>query len=170
MSPRICSEGTWQFSKTNSLVGDPLQPSFLWICPTENPGVPLLTMKAVIPPLAFFSGSVTAKTITVSAMGPLVTKCLRPLRTNPSFVGLAWVRMAETSAPASGSVTAKAIRQLPWMADLRYRFFWSSVPAKIILFGPWVHAIRSASLVAPNSSRTTHWASTPSPLPPYSMG
>jgi hypothetical protein len=72
--------GTRQFSKLSSTVGEPRIPIFFSSLPTVNPGVPFSTTNALMPfgPLV---GSVTAKTVTMSATLPLVIQIFEPSST-----------------------------------------------------------------------------------------
>ena len=70
--PSTLADGTTTSSKTISEVALPWMPNLCSIVPTDRPGVPLSTMNAVTPPRAPRFGSVTARTVKVSAIGPLV--------------------------------------------------------------------------------------------------
>ena len=74
--------------------------------PTVTPGQSLSTMKAVMPPRAFFSGSVRATTKNHRATPALVIHILLPLSTHLSPFFTAVVFSPCTSEPAPGSVTA----------------------------------------------------------------
>jgi hypothetical protein len=87
------------------------------------------TRKQVTPPLAPFSGSVTAKAITKSASLPFVMKVFSPVITQSPPSLTARVLMLRASDPAPGSVIAKQLRLIPLMVGMRYCCFCSSVPA-----------------------------------------
>src|SRR5882757_10891798 len=101
----IRSPGMWQFSKYNSVVGEPLIPIFRSLGPTLNPSSSLCTMNAEMP-LAPLSGSVTAITVYQVDLPPLVIQHLVPLRIQSSPSALARVRIDAASLPASGSLNA----------------------------------------------------------------
>ncbi|PQM43960.1 hypothetical protein C1Y40_05881 [Mycobacterium talmoniae] len=94
-----------QFSKYNSVVGDPLIPSLCSLGPTEKPSSSRCTMNAEIP-LASRSGSVTAITVYHVDLPPLVIQHLAPFRIQSSPSALARVRIAAASLPASRSLSA----------------------------------------------------------------
>jgi hypothetical protein len=78
-SPIIRSPGIRQFSKYNSVVGEPLMPSFFSFGPTENPSSSACTMNDETP-FAPLSGSVTAITVSQVDFPPLVIQHFAPLR------------------------------------------------------------------------------------------
>ena len=78
--PNTFSFGTRTSSKFNSEVGDPCSPIFRSGLPAEKPGQSVSTTKQVAPPRAPSAGSVTASTITTSAIGPLVIHIFCPSR------------------------------------------------------------------------------------------
>ena len=71
------------------------------------------------PPSAPFSLSVTANTITKSAMSPKVMKVFSPLITHSSPSRTAEVRMLRASEPAPGSVMAKQLILSPLIVGRR---------------------------------------------------
>src|SRR5689334_15043272 len=101
----IRSPGIRQFSKYNSVVGDPLIPSLRSFGPTEKPSSSLCTMNAEIP-LAPLSGSVTAITVYQVDLPPLVIQHLVPFKIHSSPSARARVRIAAASEPASRSDSA----------------------------------------------------------------
>ncbi len=70
--PSTLADGTTTSSKMISDVALPWMPILCSIVPTEKPGMPFSTMNAVTPPRTPRLGSVTASTVSMSAMGPLV--------------------------------------------------------------------------------------------------
>ena len=78
--PSMLAAGTRQSVKISSTVGEPRMPIFFSSLPTANPGVPFSTTNALMP-LAPLSGSVTAKTVTMSAMLPCVIQIFVPSST-----------------------------------------------------------------------------------------
>src|ERR1700740_2342851 len=101
----IRSPGTRQFSKYNSVVGEPLMPIFFSFGPKLNPSSSLCTMNAEMP-LGPLSGSVTAITVYQVDLPPLVIQHLVPLRIQSSPSALARVRIDAASLPASRSLRA----------------------------------------------------------------
>ena len=101
----IRSPGMRQFSKYNSVVGEPLMPIFFSLGPTLKPSSSLCTMNAEMP-LAPLSGSVTAITVYQVDLPPLVIQHLVPLRIQSSPSALARVRIDAASLPASRSLNA----------------------------------------------------------------
>nr|CRL70977.1 hypothetical protein CPGR_00593 [Mycolicibacter nonchromogenicus] len=101
----IRSPGIRQFSKYNSVVGEPLMPSLCSLGPIVKPSSSMCTMNAEIP-LAPRSGSVTAITVYQLDLPPLVIQHFEPLRTQSSPSALARVRIAAASLPASRSDSA----------------------------------------------------------------
>ena len=93
----------------------------------EKPGVPASTTNSEMP-WCPPSGPVTAAATTKSAMGPFVMKVFVPDRIHPVPLRSARVRMAATSDPAPGSVTASAPIDVPATAGTSHRRRWSSVP------------------------------------------
>ena len=79
-------------------------------------------------PLCPFDRSVTAKTRTTSACGPLVMKFLVPFRTYSLPFFTATVRISAASEPLVGSVSAKAPSRSPRAKGTRKSRFCSSVP------------------------------------------
>jgi hypothetical protein len=71
-----------------------------------------VTMKALSFDRASFS-PVLAKIVKKSAMPPLVTQSLEPLRRKWSSFSTAWVLIDAASLPASGSVRQKAAMSSP---------------------------------------------------------
>ena len=94
-------------------MSDERQPCFLSLRPTEKPAVPRSTMNIEMPREPLALGSVLAATNTTSALTPLVMNIFDPLSTQWSPSRRAVVRIAATSEPASGSVTATAVRISP---------------------------------------------------------
>ncbi len=82
-------------------------PCFLNLAPCEIPGVPG-GMTNVACPRERNSGSTEATTTWTSAIPPLVIQVLVPFSTHSSDASsyTAFVRSADTSEPASGSLTA----------------------------------------------------------------
>ena len=78
--PSMFAAGTRHSVNVSSTVGEPRMPIFFSSLPTANPGVPFSTTNALIP-FAPFSGSVTAKTVTMSAMLPWVIQIFVPSST-----------------------------------------------------------------------------------------
>src|SRR5687768_13594002 len=82
------------------------------------------TKPRILPPCA----SLLAQTTHTSANGELVIQVLLPESTNPSPSGLAVVRIAEGSEPASGSVRPKQPISSPRARPGRYLAFCASDP------------------------------------------
>ena len=125
--PSRFSSGTSQFSKNTSAIGDVRTPIFSSLRATFIPGESFSTRNAVIP-----SGprvlSTVAKTTSKSAIGPLVTKILLPLRTYLESFLMAVVARANASEPLFGSLMALPPMSEPLQRPGRYFFFCASVP------------------------------------------
>src|SRR5581483_781581 len=129
-SPMMRSPGMRQFSKYNSVVGDPLIPSLRSFGPTTKPSSSLWTMKAEMP-LAPLSGSLDAITVYQVDLPPFVIHALEPLRIHESPSWRARVRIAAASLPDSRSESAyDAIASPDAMAGSTC-FLRSSEPARI---------------------------------------
>ena len=102
--------------------------------PTERPGVPRSTRKAVIPmnPRALLT---VPKITKRSATGALVTKIFEPWRTYVSPRRSAVVDRPKASDPESGSVMPCAPIHSPLISLGRYVRFWDSEPN--LRMGTW---------------------------------
>ena len=72
-----------------------------------------------------------ASTVYIPAMPALEMNVFTPRRRHRGPSGVARVRTAPRSDPASGSVTAKAASTSPAAMAESQRFFWASVPARL---------------------------------------
>src|SRR3972149_8898308 len=126
-APRRASGGRRQFSKKSSAVLADLRPSLPFISFVVKPGAPFSTMKAATF-LCPSSGLVRAKTMSTSALPPVVIHVFVPLGAHPSFFRVAIVFIEAASLPAPGSVRAKAPSSLPLQRPGIYLSFCSSVP------------------------------------------
>src|SRR6266481_917162 len=125
--PSRFSSGTSQFSKNTSAIGDVRRPIFSSLRATFIPGEFFSTRKALIPfgPRVL---STVANTTSRSAMGPLVTKILLPLRTYLEFFLVAVVDRLNASEPLFGSLIALPPMSVPLERPGRYFFFCASEP------------------------------------------
>src|SRR4030067_802115 len=103
--------GTRQSSKERETVQDPFKPILCSGFPTEYPGIPGSTRKALI--RFFGSFSVTAMTMVTPAREPVVMNPLLPFRTYASPSRRATVEIPKASDPAEGSVSANAPVTVP---------------------------------------------------------
>ena len=125
--PRRFSFGTSISSKISSETKFALMPILSKMLPTLNPFMVFSTINVLIP-FAPALLSVTAKTMMMPALGPLVIKVLSPFIMYLFPFRTAVVCMAPRSEPALGSVPAKAPIFSPLARMGRYFFFCSSVP------------------------------------------
>src|SRR4029079_1731662 len=171
-SPMMRSPGIRQFSKYNSVVGEPLMPSLRSFGPTVNPSSSLCTMNAEMP-LAPLSGSLDAMTVYQLDLPPLVIQALVPLRIQESPSSRARVRIAAASLPASRSESAYDAIASPEATDGSTCFLSSSEPDRI---SPIVPSLLTAGInddvahTRATSSITMQVATESAPCPPYSSG
>src|SRR6476620_11413497 len=171
-SPMMRSPGIRQFSKYNSVVGEPLMPSLRSFGPTVNPSSSLCTMNAEMP-LAPLSGSLDAITVYQVDLPPLVIQALVPLRIQESPSSRARVRIAAASLPASRSESAYDAIASPEAMDGSTCFLRSSEPDRI---SPIVPSLLTAGIndddaqTRATSSITMQVATESAPWPSHSSG
>src|SRR5690606_24381033 len=171
-SPMILSPGMRQFSKYNSVVGDPLMPSLRSLGPTVTPSSSLCTINAAST-MAPVSAPVTAITVYQVDLPPLVIQHLDPLRIQSSPSATARVRIDAASLPASRSDNAYDAIASPEATAGSTCFLSSSEPRRI---SPIVPSLLTAGIsdaeqsTRATSSITMQVATESAPCPPYSSG
>ena len=157
----------------SSIVAAPRADIFSIFCPVEKPGVPFSTRKKPIPP-SRLPGSVVAATVTKSATSPSVIQSLRPVNMYPLSFFTARVLMPPRSDPQSGSVNAIVPIFSPFIAGMRYFFFWSSLPNLYMKSVPMRHCMVTMA-ANPIEARASSSASMvndmqSAPMPPIADG